>query len=87
MRCSQPLCGQQGRRCKEDEKLLNTLAYKLEQKGIIFDTRSSSAINSHKSKGLKMFDVLFFVFFLTRRLLNDMRIFPFLEEGVACTKF
>jgi len=51
MRSSQPLCGQQGRRCKEDEAVLSSLAQKLNTKGFILDTRTSSTINSHKSKG------------------------------------
>ena len=51
LRSSQPLCGQQGRRCKEDETYLSTLTQRLKKKGFVLDTRTSSAINSHKSKG------------------------------------
>eukprot|EP00794_Sanderia_malayensis_P012002 gene12002-13241_t len=51
LRSSQPLCGPQGKRCKEDERILNLIQQLHVKKGFIYDTRSSSTISTHKSKG------------------------------------
>lgn len=50
MRCSQPLTGLNNRRCKEDERLVNSVMGK-GNKGYIIDTRSPSAAKSAQSKG------------------------------------
>ena len=50
MRCSQPLTGSNNRRCKEDERLVNSVMGK-GNKGYIIDTRSPAAAKSAQSKG------------------------------------
>ncbi|XP_050307149.1 myotubularin-related protein 9 [Anthonomus grandis grandis] len=50
MRCSQPLTSNSNKRCRSDERILNSILgpYK---KGYIIDTRSPGLINHYKSKG------------------------------------
>ncbi|XP_071116669.1 myotubularin-related protein 9-like isoform X2 [Haliotis cracherodii] len=50
MRCSQPLTGQNGRRCKEDEKLLNAVLG-IGRRGYIVDTRAQSVAKMAQAKG------------------------------------
>ncbi|XP_042688881.1 myotubularin-related protein 9-like [Centrocercus urophasianus] len=50
MRSSQPLTGTNGRRCKEDEKLVNA-TLRPGKRGYIIDTRSLSAAQQAKAKG------------------------------------
>lgn len=50
MRSSQPLTGQNNKRCREDEKLVNSVLG-IGKRGYIVDTRSSSAAKSAQSKG------------------------------------
>jgi len=50
MRSSQPLTGSNGRRCKEDEKIINTVL-KPGQRGYIVDARSTQTVQQSKSKG------------------------------------
>ena len=54
-RCSQPLIGPNGRRCREDERLMSAFnvrprGYKA-KKGFIIDTRTAATINSARAKG------------------------------------
>ncbi|XP_046578152.1 myotubularin-related protein 9-like [Haliotis rubra] len=50
MRSSQPLTGQNGRRCKEDEKLLNAVLG-IGRRGYIVDTRAQSVAKMAQAKG------------------------------------
>ncbi|XP_005991906.1 myotubularin-related protein 1 isoform X1 [Latimeria chalumnae] len=52
-RCSQPLVGPSDKRCKEDEKYLQTImdANAQSHKLIIFDARQSSVADTNKTKG------------------------------------
>ncbi|KAK7475886.1 hypothetical protein BaRGS_00032854 [Batillaria attramentaria] len=50
MRSSQPLTGQSGRRCKEDEKLINSVLGK-GRRGYIVDTRAQTVAKMAQSKG------------------------------------
>lgn len=50
MRSSQPLSGPNVKRCREDEKLLNSVL-KPGMRGYIIDTRNQSAVPSQKPKG------------------------------------
>ncbi|XP_075394856.1 phosphatidylinositol-3-phosphate phosphatase MTMR1 isoform X1 [Tenrec ecaudatus] len=52
-RCSQPLVGPNDKRCKEDEKYLQTImdANAQSHKLIIFDARQSSVADTNKAKG------------------------------------
>ena len=50
MRSSQPLTGQSGRRCKEDEKLINCVLGK-GRRGYIVDTRAQTVAKMAQSKG------------------------------------
>lgn len=50
MRSSQPLSGPNSKRCKEDERLLNSLLGP-GKRGYIIDTRSVNAAQNAKSKG------------------------------------
>ena len=50
MRSSQPLTGQSGRRCKEDEKLINCILGK-GRRGYIVDTRAQTVAKMAQSKG------------------------------------
>ncbi|XP_036030183.1 myotubularin-related protein 1 isoform X2 [Onychomys torridus] len=53
MRCSQPLVGPNDKRCKEDEKYLQTImdANAQSHKLIIFDARQNSVADTNKAKG------------------------------------
>ncbi|XP_063417945.1 myotubularin-related protein 9-like isoform X2 [Mytilus trossulus] len=50
MRCSQPLTGMNNKRCKEDERMVNSVMGR-GNKGYIIDTRSPSAAKSAQNKG------------------------------------
>lgn len=50
LRSSQPASGLTGKRCKEDEQLLNK-CLSSGNKGLIFDTRSTTMVYNSKSKG------------------------------------
>ncbi|KAJ8322021.1 hypothetical protein KUTeg_000492 [Tegillarca granosa] len=50
MRSSQPLTGQSNKRCKEDEKLVNSVLG-IGKRGYIVDTRSQSNAKAAQSKG------------------------------------
>ena len=50
MRSSQPLTGPNSKRCKEDEKLLNSLLGP-GKRGYIIDTRTQNSAQTAKSKG------------------------------------
>jgi len=50
MRCGQPMTGQNQRRCKEDEKLVNTVLGS-SHRGYILDTRSPQVALQARSKG------------------------------------
>lgn len=50
MRSSQPMTGQTGRRCKEDEKLINSVLGK-GRRGYIVDTRAQTVAKMAQSKG------------------------------------
>lgn len=50
MRSSQPLTGPNGRRCKEDERLLNSLLGP-GKRGYIVDTRTASSAQNARAKG------------------------------------
>jgi len=56
MRSSQPLTGQNNRRCREDEKLVNSVLG-IGKRGYIVDTRSSSTAKSAQSKGNIPFEI------------------------------
>lgn len=51
MRSSQPMTGQSGRRCKEDEKLINSVLGK-GRRGYIVDTRAQNVAKMAQSKGI-----------------------------------
>ncbi|CAC5416013.1 MTMR9 [Mytilus coruscus] len=51
MRCSQPLTGMNNKRCKEDERMVNSVMGR-GNKGYIIDTRSPSAAKSAQNKGM-----------------------------------
>lgn len=51
MRCGQPLTGPNGRRCKEDEKLVNA-SLAIGKRGYIIDTRTQNMAQMAKAKGL-----------------------------------
>lgn len=53
MRCAQPLIGSQNKRCKADEKLLNSVLGP-NKKGFIFDLRSPALVTLQKGKGMIM---------------------------------
>jgi len=54
MRCGQPLIsGVALKRCKEDEKLVNS-ALNTQKKGMIVDTRTQAAQLNSRSKGIHM---------------------------------
>ncbi|XP_072188418.1 myotubularin-related protein 9 [Excalfactoria chinensis] len=50
MRCSQPLTGTNGKRCREDEKLVNS-TLRPGKRGYIIDTRSLNAAQQARTKG------------------------------------
>ena len=50
MRCSQPLTGTSGKRCKEDEKLVNAVLG-IGKRGYIVDTRSLSIAKAAQKEG------------------------------------
>ncbi|XP_041361459.1 myotubularin-related protein 9-like [Gigantopelta aegis] len=50
MRSSQPLTGQNGRRCKDDEKMINSVLG-IGRKGYIVDTRAQSVAKMAQAKG------------------------------------
>lgn len=50
MRSSQPLTGTNGRRCKEDEKLINA-TLRPGKRGYIIDTRSLNVAQQARAKG------------------------------------
>ncbi|GAB6019226.1 Carrier protein, mitochondrial [Chamberlinius hualienensis] len=50
LRCSQPMVGPNGRRCKEDERLLNA-ALSAGKRGYIIDTRTQNFAQMAKAKG------------------------------------
>lgn len=50
-RCSQPLVGSAGRRCREDEMLMAAFNVNPQRKGFICDTRTATTIQSAKAKG------------------------------------
>ena len=59
MRCGQPLVGPLDRRCKEDERLLQTVmdANAQSHKLLIFDARQSSVADTNKVPGSKVIRV------------------------------
>ena len=50
MRCSQPLTGTSGKRCKEDEKLVNAVLG-IGKRGYIIDTRSQGLAKQEQKTG------------------------------------
>ncbi|CAG0895172.1 unnamed protein product, partial [Darwinula stevensoni] len=50
LRCSQPLVGPSGRRCKEDERLLNAVITQT-LRGYVVDTRSQASAQAARGKG------------------------------------
>ena len=52
MRTSQPLTGTTGRRCKDDEKLVNAVLG-IGKRGYIVDTRSQSTAKAEQKTGYK----------------------------------
>jgi len=50
MRCSQPLTGASGKRCKDDEKLVNAVLG-IGKRGYIIDTRSHSTAKAEMKTG------------------------------------
>lgn len=50
MRAGQPLTGTNGRRCKEDEKLINA-TLRLGKRGYIIDTRAINIAQQAKARG------------------------------------
>ena len=50
LRSSQPLTGTNGKRCKEDEKLVNAVLG-IGRRGYILDTRSQSLAKAMQQKG------------------------------------
>ena len=53
MRCSQPLTGTSGRRCKEDERLVNAVLT-IGRRGYIVDTRSQAYAKAELKAGKMM---------------------------------
>lgn len=51
MRCSQPLTGTSGKRCKDDEKLVNAVLG-IGRRGYIVDTRSQSVAKAEQKLGI-----------------------------------
>jgi len=51
LRCSQPSTGASGRRCREDEIMVNSVVG-IGRRGYILDTRSPSVVKLAASKGL-----------------------------------
>jgi hypothetical protein len=51
IRSAQPLVGPNGRRCKEDEALLNAMLAQRHKKGWILDTRHANIVKSAQSRG------------------------------------
>ena len=51
LRSSQPLTGTNGKRCKEDEKLVNAVLG-IGRRGYILDTRSQSLAKAMQQKGM-----------------------------------
>ena len=50
LRCSQPLTGTAGRRCREDEIMVNSVVG-IGRRGYILDTRSPNVVKVASSKG------------------------------------
>ena len=50
LRCSQPSTGATGRRCREDEMMVNSVVG-IGRRGYILDTRSPSVVKVATSKG------------------------------------
>jgi len=51
LRCSQPSTGTAGRRCREDEMIVNSVVG-IGRRGYILDTRSPSVVKLATSKGM-----------------------------------
>ena len=51
MRCSQPMTGPNGKRCKEDERLVNAVLG-IGRRGYILDTRSTTMAKLATAKGV-----------------------------------
>lgn len=51
IRCAQPLVGQNVRRCKEDETLVNSMLTQRHKKGWILDTRHPNKVKNMQSRG------------------------------------
>ena len=53
MRCSQPMTGGINiKRCKEDERLVNTALQGKNKKGVIVDLRSQAAALNSRARGM-----------------------------------